>query len=786
MNEALSNLFSSDFIPHGSCFRWIPEILWLHVGSDFFIATSYYFIPVCLIGIALKRGDLRFNWMFMLFAAFIFLCGTTHLISIWTMWNGSYGVEGVAKLLTALVSFLTAALLFKITPELLSAPPVSKLLNASENFQQSENELNIQAAKSEQLFHLLKSILDNTSSVVFVKGLDGCYQFVNKQYEKLFKISNQDIQGKQDSDIFPQEVADNFRQNDLRVIETNQVHEVEELVPCDDGVHTYLSIKFPIRGSQDQIVGLGGIATDITQLKKTNDELQRAHKFVNSIIENIPSMVFLKDAKELRFVRFNKAGEELLGISRAELLGKNDFDLFPNEQAQFFFDSDRRVLNEIKTLDIEEEPLLTKSGMKFLHTKKIAIVDDNGIASHLLGISEDVTARKQMQDAIHAARLDLEQRVELRTKELAEVNKELQKKIAQLVEAEDFFRIAVQASTQAFVMVDGTGQIVLVNKAAQDMFGYSEEELLNSTVENLIPERFRENHCGLRGEYNRSPSPRPMGHGRYLLGKRKDGHEFPVEVGIGPIKTNSGLFLLSTIVDITARKHAEDELLRSNRDLDQFAYVASHDLNSPLRAIDNLAQWIAEDLGDNCPDHVQNHITLMRQRVKRMEGLLESLLQYSRIGRKTYELTELDSQTLIEDIVDFLAPPKDFTVSIDCKTRSITLPRVPFELVVRNLISNSFKHASRDNGHVHVAINDIGSQIELIVKDDGPGIPKEFSTRVFEMFQTLKPRDEVEGSGMGLAIVKKTVESFGGSISLNSEAGKGCTFTVNWPKQTHQ
>ncbi|HEY8430539.1 MAG TPA: ATP-binding protein [Sandaracinaceae bacterium] len=239
--------------------------------------------------------------------------------------------------------------------------------------------------------------------------------------------------------------------------------------------------------------------------------------------------------------------------------------------------------------------------------------------------------------------------------------------------------------------------------------------------------------------------------------------------------------------DVTERRRMQEalarhaaELERSNRELDEFAYVASHDLKAPLRDIDTLAGWIEEDAGDVLPEGSRRHLKTLRDRIARMERLLEDLLQYSRAGRVRHEPEEVHVRRLVEDAVVLAALPPGFTVVVAGAPLPLCVPRVPLELVLRNLLANAAKHHDRADGRVEVTIRVEGESLEVAVADDGPGVPPEFHERIFAMFQTLKPRDEVEGSGMGLAVVKKIVEAHGGRVWVESQ-GRGATFRMTWP-----
>ena len=258
-----------------------------------------------------------------------------------------------------------------------------------------------------------------------------------------------------------------------------------------------------------------------------------------------------------------------------------------------------------------------------------------------------------------------------------------------------------------------------------------------------------------------------------------------------------------TFVEITTRKQAEmalhelneelekrvaertAELERSNRELDQFAYIASHDLKAPLRAVTFLARWVEEDAGSALPDVARDHLVKLIERAARMDALLNDLLTYSRAGRRRHAPATINVEELVSNVVELVAPPAGFAVTAADPPglHSIRAERVPLELVLRNLVSNAVKHHDRpDQGHAWIACHDAGDHYVFTVRDDGPGIDPVYHQRIFELFERLRPRDHVEGSGLGLAVVKKAVESRGGRIEIESVPGAGSTFRFTWPK----
>jgi len=236
-------------------------------------------------------------------------------------------------------------------------------------------------------------------------------------------------------------------------------------------------------------------------------------------------------------------------------------------------------------------------------------------------------------------------------------------------------------------------------------------------------------------------------------------------------------------LDITDRISAEQNLHHATKELEEFAYVASHDLRAPMRAIDNLAQWIAEDAAEFLPEASRKHLEKLQQRVKRMERLLDDIQEFSRAGRVSYVPEKIDLEALIAEVIQTVSPPAAFEVRIEGALPTIVSSRTPLEQIFMNLIGNAVKHHDRENGRVVISARETALFVEFKVADDGPGIPEEHRDRAFQMFETLRPRDQVEGSGIGLAVVKKLIQSVGGRIWIAPDTGRGTAFHFTWPKK---
>jgi PAS domain S-box-containing protein len=250
-----------------------------------------------------------------------------------------------------------------------------------------------------------------------------------------------------------------------------------------------------------------------------------------------------------------------------------------------------------------------------------------------------------------------------------------------------------------------------------------------------------------------------------------------------------GIFSMAT--DISERRRIQleleakqAELMRSNKDLEQFAYVASHDLKAPLRAIELLVQWITEGLNGYDANNVQENLGLLGKRTQRLNRLLDDLLAYSRAGRKVGAHRMSDTHALVLDVAQLLNPPPSITISIEGQLPKFATHPAPLEQVLRNLISNAVKHHPGPQGRVVVSCQEKGDHYLYAIADDGEGIPAQYAERVFEMFQTLKSRDQVEGSGMGLAIVNRIVQWQRGRVWFEpNPEGRGTVFKFEWKKR---
>lgn len=356
--------------------------------------------------------------------------------------------------------------------------------------------------------------------------------------------------------------------------------------------------------------------------------------------------------------------------------------------------------------------------------------------------------------------------------------------------AESRFRTAVEASPNGMVIVDDGGIIRHVNAEMERTFGYTREELVGRGIDVLVPDSFAASHAKHREHYRSKPERRAMGVGRDLYARRKDGSEFPVEIALSPFVADDGSTnVIAVVVDITARKQAEEGLARyadqlkdSNDELQQFAYVVSHDLKAPLRGISAVAEWLAEDFGDSIDADTRENIELMLERTRRLSHLIDGILAYSRVGRESVEPEEIDAGALVTDVISAVAPPESVTIRTLGPFPRVVYGETQLRQVFQNLIQNAIQHHGRPVGTIEIACGDEGAHWRFHVRDDGIGVPVRHMERIFGLFQTLKPKDEVSSTGVGLSIVKRIVERNGGRVTVGASSTGGADFSFTVAK----
>lgn len=634
MDEFFTRILdSSSFMPHGHCYLWRPDVLWLNVVSDASIALSYYAIPAFLVYFVSKRKDLVFNWIFVMFALFIVACGTTHIMDIWTVWNPAYGSQGLVKLFTAGVSLATAVALVPLMPKALALPSPKAL-------EEARNEL----------LRLNQELLR-----------------VNASLEARVEEKTRDLAG-------------------LAAI---------------------------VEQSNDAIIG----------------------RDVNGIISS-----------------WNPAAQRLFGFAAEEVIGKSIYDLVPSDRHKELDEVMRRTNNGETTAALDTVRL-AKNGRRIDVSVTISPVRDaHGRIIGSSSILRDITVLKKNE-----AR----------------------------------FRHVIEAAPNGLLMVDCDGKIVLCNTVLERLFGYQRDELIGREMDFLVPQRFRGRHPSHRSSFFAAPVARQMGAGRDLFGLRKDGSEVPVEIGLSPMVTEEGTFVLASVVDITKRKNLEVHLRRvvaalqrKNQEMEQFVYTVSHDLKAPVVTSTGFLGLLKEDVAARRYDDVMDSVMRLERANGRMGQLIDDLLQLSRIGRIQLEVEEVDVDHVVKLVCENLSPQiAEKSVRIDIQERmpTISADRKHVYQAFENLLTNALKYGSEGEGpHIAIGFEEVESENRFYVRDNGRGISPEYRQKIFRLFQRLE--NDNRGTGVGLTIVARIMQMHGGRAWVESSPGAGATFWLAFPK----
>lgn len=470
------------------------------------------------------------------------------------------------------------------------------------------------------------------------------------------------------------------------------------------------------------------------------------------MVEASPNALLLIN-NQSKIAYLNKFAEELFQYQKQELIGQDLSTLIPtrfkkehpNLLQSYFKNPSNRQMGLNKELFA-----LKKNGSEFpveIGLNPIATVDGLVVLASII----DITERKK---------------------------------------ATEQFRLVVESAPNAIILVNNLGNINLVNKQTEILFGYDRQELVGQKMEILLPERYTTNHPKLRNHFLAAPQTRAMGAGRDLFAVRKDGSEFPVEIGLNPIETQGENQVLASIIDISERKKIEEELQlytkkieEKNKELEQFTYIASHDLQEPLNTIISFIKVIEENSDREFNELEKDSFQFINNASLRMKELIKGLLDYSRLGNKS-EAKKLNSKLLAQAVchdLDFRIKEKNATVNIG-ELPKIYAFETELRLLFQNLISNAIKF-SKPNISPVISITAEKKNLywQFAVTDNGIGIDPKYKEKIFIIFQRLHGKNKYEGTGIGLAHCRKIIKLHNGDIWLESEIGKGSTFyfTIN-------
>ncbi|MBN1824878.1 MAG: PAS domain S-box protein [Candidatus Eisenbacteria bacterium] len=648
-------------------------------------------------------------------------------------------------------------------------------------------------AEKERLY---RTLIESVPHVIWLADRDGGITYINPAWKE--------ITGREPEQSLGSRWAESLHPDDLfRVLaqwegscKKGREFGGEARFLSREGAYRILSyIGTPVLDEQGRVEMWAGINTDMTDYRDAEEERRRAHAFLDSIIENLPNMLYVKSAKDLSFVRLNRAGEKLLGRPRDELLGRSIYELYPIQDAVFSTANDREVLKGKRMVEIPEETLQTRDrGLRVLHTKKIPLLDERGEPEYLLGISQDITEHKRAQDSLRLQ--------------------------SQIVEN-------MREGVCLIRSVDG--RIAYANPAFEGMCGYDPGELIqcHAGVLDLPPEE-------RSGERSATDVILRLGDGKSWNGevrnRRKDGSGFWCRVGVSTFDhPGYGRVWVAVFEDTTERKLLQNQLLQAQKleAIGQLASGIAHEINTPIQYVGDNTHFLADSLNDlidlakrgrrlletcdiECAgaeefrhfrealervdlDYVSREIPRATEQtlegIEHVVSIVQAMREFS--GQRPKDKTLTDLNRIVRNTLTFSRHEYKYAarVSTDLDGDLPPVPCLPSEFtqVMLNLVVNAV-HAIEERygkkspvaGTIHIASRRDGDWAVVRVSDDGAGIPAENHHRVFDPFFTTK--EVGRGSGQGLAIAHSVVvDKLAGSISFETEEGRGTTFTIRLP-----
>jgi PAS domain S-box-containing protein len=603
-----------------------------------------------------------------------------------------------------------------------------------------------------------RGLLEAAPDAMVVVNQGGEIVLLNLRAEKQFGYPRDELLGQPVKNIIPEGFAERLVADDLRSTEEALAQQIGTGIELTgrrrDGSEFPIELMLSPLASAEGILVTAAIR-DISIRKAAEEHLAQMEGRYRGLLEAAPdAMVVVNQGGEI--VLLNLRAEKQFGYPRDELLGQPVKNIIPEGFAERLIADDLRSAEEALAQQIGTGIELTgrrRDGSEFpIELMLSPLASAEGIL--VTAAIRDISIRKAAEQ--------------------------------HLAQMEGRYRGLLEAAPDAMVVVNQGGEIVLLNLRAETQFGYPRDELLGQPVKNIIPEGFAERLIADDLRSAEEALAQQIGTGIELTGQRKDGSEFPIELMLSPLASAEGILVTAAIRDISIRKAAErrlaekvQELNRSNDELGQFAYIASHDLQEPLRMVASYTQLLSRRYKGKLDSDADEFIAFAVDGANRMQRLIQDLLTYSRVGTKGDELIDTSSEEALQQALTNLQGVIEDSGAL---VTHDPLPPVRADATLlvqlfQNLVGNAIKYQNLGIPRVHVsAVRNTKKGWEFSVKDNGIGIDPKYFERIFGMFQRLHKREEFVGTGIGLAICKKIVERHGGSISVQSQPGQGSTF----------
>jgi PAS domain S-box-containing protein len=602
-----------------------------------------------------------------------------------------------------------------------------------------------------------RGLMEAAPDAMVVVNQGGKIVLLNVQAEKQFGYRRDELLGQRVTNIIPRGFAERLVADDLRSAEDALAQEIGTGIELNalrkDGSEFPIEIMLsPLESAEGMLVTAA--IRDISVRKNAARVLAQMEGKYAGLLEAAPdAMVVVNQGGEI--VLLNLQAEKQFGYRRDELLGQKVTSIIPVGFAERLVADDLRSAEDALAQEIGtgiELNALRKDGSEFpIEIMLSPLESAEGML--ITAAIRDITVRRNAE-----------------------------KHLAQM---EGRYRGLLEAAPDAMVVVNQGGEIVLLNLQAEKQFGYRRNELLGQKVTNIIPEGFAERLIadGLRSAED--ALAQQIGTGIELSGRRKDKTEFPIELMLSPLSGAEGTLVTAAIRDISVRNAAEADLLhkveelnRSNEELGQFAYIASHDLQEPLRMVASYTQLLSRRYAGKLDSDADDFIAYAVDGATRMQRLIQDLLAYSRVGTKGKDLLSTSSEEALQHALSNLrgAIEESGALVTHDPLPEVLADEMQLVQLFQNLVGNAIKYQNPGIPKIHIAALNGGKQYRFSVRDNGLGIDPQYFERIFGMFQRLHKREEFAGTGIGLAICKKIVERHGGQISVESQPGIGSTF----------
>ena len=619
-----------------------------------------------------------------------------------------------------------------------------------------------------------KTLVENIPQKIFMKNRDYEYMEINENFARDLGISPEKIVGKVDYDFFSKELADKYRADDVRIFKTGKAEELEERYVVA-GKETWVNtVKTPVRDKNGEIVGLLGIFRDITERKQAEEALQASETRFKTMFNGAPLGIALIDSLTGHIYSVNPMFSKIAGRSMEEMAHIDWMSITHPDDVQEDLDN-MALLNagKVPGFQMEKRYLLPDGTPVWINMTIAPIyVEDKAQPRHLCMI-EDITERKEIEAGLEKTRQELAV-IKMAADEVSELAENVINTVREPLIAldQDLRVVKVSSSFYEFFKVEPENT---VGQLIYDL-GNKQWDIpkLRELLETIIPQKATFDNYEVEHDFA------TIGKRTMLLNARQ------IQRVLGKER-----IILLAIEDITERKRAEDklhgvltELERSNKDLEQFASIASHDLQEPLRMVASYTQLLAERYENQLDEKAKKYIAYAVEGAIRMQRLVNDLLVYSRVSTRGNPLETTDSHSILGEVIRNLAAAIEESKAI---VTNEELPMVradasQIEQVFQNLLANAIKFRGENSPHIHVSVRDEGREWVFSVRDNGIGIERQYADRIFVIFQRLHTRQEYPGTGIGLAVCKRIVERHGGRIWFESVPGKGSTFFFTVPK----